>query len=216
MAKDKQSIGDLIDELQFEINSSVGQVGIPDIITFVESEEWLGLPFHPTNPINLFPAQKLMLKAFYRGSIGNENLQLTELELRMLDDLGLVDDYHGNVLDKYNNGEIFRELILVWGRRSGKDFITSIIALYEAMKLLECPGGDPYAMYGLSSATPINILTVANSKSQSNIAFSEIREKLLQSPYFADKYIPDGISAGAVYLLTPKDKEDNKGFKENG
>lgn len=216
MAKDKQSIGDLIDELQFEINSSVGQVGIPDIITFVESEEWLGLPFHPTNPINLFPAQKLMLKAFYRGSIGNENLQLTELELRMLDDLGLVDDYHGNVLDKYNNGEIFRELILVWGRRSGKDFITSIIALYEAMKLLECPGGDPYAMYGLSSATPINILTVANSKSQSNIAFSEIREKLLISPYFQDKYLSEGISQGSIYLLTPKDKEDNKAFKEKG
>ena len=99
---------------------------------------------------------------------------------------------------------------------SGKDFIVSIIALYEAMKLLECEGGDPYAMYGLSSATPINILTVANSKAQSSIAFSEIREKLLYSPYFKDKYTKEGISAGSVYLLTPQDKKDNKEFKAKG
>ncbi|HUS49280.1 MAG TPA: LAGLIDADG family homing endonuclease [Candidatus Paceibacterota bacterium] len=99
---------------------------------------------------------------------------------------------------------------------SGKDFVVSIIALYEAMKLLECEGGDPYAMYGLSSATPINILTVANAKSQANIAFSEIREKLLYSEYFKDKYIKEGISAGSIYLLTPQDKKDNKGFREKG
>jgi hypothetical protein len=99
---------------------------------------------------------------------------------------------------------------------SGKDFIVSIIALYEAMKLLECPGGDPYSMYELSSATSINILTVANSKPQSNIAFSEIREKIFNSPYFQDKYLKEGISSGAIYLLTPKDKEDNKVFKEKG
>jgi len=216
MAKEKkQSVADLIEDLQYEINSQCAQVEIPDIITFVESEEWLGLP-HQTNKIDLFPMQKIMLKAFYRGSKGNENLQLTQLELNLLEIQGLNGDEKGNVIDKYENGELFRELVLVWGRRSGKDFIVSIIALYEAMKLLECEGGDPYAMYGLSSATPINILTVANSKPQANIAFSEIREKLFTSAYFADKYLSDGISAGAIYLLTPKDKEDNKKFKEKG
>ena len=99
---------------------------------------------------------------------------------------------------------------------SGKDFVVSIIALYEAMKLLECEGGDPYALYGLSSATPINILTVANAKAQANIAFSEIREKLLYSEYFKDKYIKEGISTGSIYLLTPQDKIDNKNFREKG
>ena len=215
MAK-KQTIVDLIEDLQFEINSQCSHVEIPDIITFVESEEWLGLPCHPTNKIDLFPMQKIMLKAFYRGSKGNENLQLTDVEINMLNEMGLNNDNQGNVIDKYENGDIFRELVLVWGRRSGKDFVVSIIALYEAMKLLECPGGDPYAMYGLSSATPINILTVANSKPQANLAFQEIREKLFRSSYFQDKYLPDGISTGSIYLLTPKDKEDNKSFKEKG
>ena len=214
--KTKQSVADLIDELQMEIDSNEGPVQIPDIITFVESPDWLGLPHHDTNPINLFDMQRIMLKCFYRGSIGNEDLELTEREVEILENLGLNSDENGHVLDKYDNGELFRELVLVWGRRSGKDFIVSIIALYEAMKLLECPGGDPYAMYGLSSATTINILTVANAKSQANIAFAEIREKMFNSPYFQDKYTKDGISAGAIYLLTPKDKEDNKGFKEKG
>jgi len=215
MAKNKQLVGDLIDDLQLEIDFKK-EVEIPDIVTFVEAEEWLGLPVHPSNPINLFPMQKIMLKAFYRGTVGNEDLELTDLELEMLKDLGLDNDDNGNVLDKYHGDSLFRELVLVWGRRSGKDFIVSIIALYEAMKLLECPGGDPYAMYELSSANTINILTVANSKSQANIAFLEIREKLFHSEYFKDKYVKDGIGAGAIYLLTPKDKEDNKEFKAKG
>ena len=215
MGKEKKSVGDLIDEIQGCIKEHE-EVEIPDIITFVEGEEWLALKQRENNPIDLFPMQKIMLKAFYRGSLGNENLELSEHELQILEDTNLNCDDKGNVLEKYYNKELFRELVLVWGRRSGKDFIVSIIALYEAMKLLECEGGDPYAMYGLSAATPINILTVANSKAQANIAFSEIREKVLYSDYFRDKYSKEGISAGSIYLLTPQDKIDNKNFKEKG
>ncbi len=211
----KQSIGDLIDDIQSDIIMDI-EKEVPDIITFVESKEWLGLPFHPTNPLNLFPMQKIMLKVFYRGTIGNEDLKLTELEINLIEEAGLNDDDRGNFLDKYENQELFRELVLVWGRRSGKDFIVSIIALYEAMKLLECEGGDPYSMYELSSANTINILTIANSKGQANLAFSEIREKIFYSQYFKDKYLKDGISAGAIYLLTPQDKINNKDFKEKG
>lgn len=215
MAKKNQLVADLIDDLQIDINIQHEKI-IPDIITFVEGEEWLGLSSYTSNPIYLFPMQKIMLKAFYRGTLGNEDLKLTEEELNILEETGLNDNNNGNVIDKYNNGVLFRELVLVWGRRSGKDFVVSIIALYEAMKLLECPGGDPYAMYELSSANTINILTVANSKPQANIAFSEIREKLFHSEYFKDKYLRDSVSAGAIYLLTPKDKQDNKSFKEQG
>ena len=216
MAKEKkQFMGDLIEEIQLSIEENIKRE-IPDIITFVESEEWLGLKQRENNPIDLFPMQKVMLKTFYRGSLGNENLKLTDIELELLKENNLDGDDRGNVLEKYYSGDLFRELVLVWGRRSGKDFSVAIIALYEAMKLLECEGGDPYAMYGLSSAAPINILTVANAKGQANIAFSEIREKLLYSPYFKDKYIKEGISAGSIYLLTPQDKIDNKKFKEQG
>lgn len=216
MAKNKKVVGDLIDDITNDINLTSTKISIPDIITFCESPEWLGLPSHPTNPITLFPVQKIILKAFYRGSEGNENLELTEEEITRCQNLGLTNDDKGDVIGKYNSGEIFKELVLVWGRRSGKDFISSIIALYEAMKLLECQGGDPYATYGISSANPINILTVANAKVQAHIAFSEIKDKLLYSPYFKDKYVKDGITSNSIYLLTPKDKQENKAFKEAG
>ena len=216
MAKTKINIGDLIDDFTNDMSVDAVQKPIPDIMTFVNNKEWLGLPTHPTNPIKLFNMQRIMLKTFYRGSLGNENLMLTEDEIKMCEDLGLKDDSRGDVIGKYNSGELFRELVLVWGRRSGKDFIVSIIALYEAMKLLECPGGDPYAMYELSSATPINILTVANAKPQAKIAFDEIKEKLLYSEYFRDKFVKDGMTTSSIYLLTPQDKRDNKEFREKG
>jgi len=216
MAKEKkQSIGDLIEEIQLDLVDNTKKE-IPDIITFVESKEWLGIPFHPSNPLNLFSMQKIMLKVFYRGTIGNEDIELTEAEIELIEETGLNEDDRGNFLDKYNNKELFRELVLVWGRRSGKDFIVSIIALYEAMKLLECDGGDPYSMYELSSANTINILTIANAKGQAVIAFNEIKEKLFYSEYFKDKYVKDGITGGAIYLLSPQDKIDNKSFKERG
>jgi hypothetical protein len=178
---------------------------IPDIITFCESEEWLGLPFHPTNPIMPYPVQKIMLKAFYRGTIGNENIELTPEEIKKCEELGLNDDDRGDVLGKYEAGELFTELVLVWGRRAGKDFCVAIIALYEAMKLLESPGGDPYSIYELSSANTINILTIANAKDQAKLAFEEIKSKLLYSKYFEDKYSKDGFTGESIFLLTPKD-----------
>ncbi len=216
--KSKLNVGDLIDDITNDIDiiGISSKSKIPDIITFVESKEWLGLPTHPTNPIILYPMQRIMLKTFYRGSLGNENLVLTNDEIMLCQEYGLDNDDKGNVLEKYDTEILFRELVLVWGRRSGKDFVVSIIALYEAMKLLECPGGDPYAMYELSSATPINILTVANAKIQAKIAFDEIKEKLLYSDYFRDKFVKDGITSSSIYLLTPQDKKNNKEFKEKG
>lgn len=214
--KNNGTVGDLIDELKVNLGTTTSTGKIPDIITFVEDREWLGLPYHPSNPIDLYIAQRVMLKAFYRGTPGNEELTLTQEEMEWCERLGLNDPDRGAFIDKYNSDDNFRELVLVWGRRSGKDFICSIIATYEAMKLLECPGGDPYKMYEISSANTINILTVANSSSQANIAFSEIRERIMNSPYFSDKFTKDGISAGAIYLLTPKDKEDNVEYKRKG
>jgi hypothetical protein len=182
----------------------------------VEGEEWLGLAHHSSNPITLFPMQKVMLKVFYRGSLGNENIELTEVEIKLLNELGLDNDENGNVVKKYYNDSLFGELVLVWGRRGGKDFISGIIALYEAMKLLECEGGNPYAVYEISSANTINVLTVANAKKQAQIAFSEIRDKIFNSEYFKDKYKKEGISAESIYLLTPQDKKDNIEFKKQG
>jgi len=186
---------------------------LPNIIEFVEGEKWLGFPYY-TNPIHLYPMQKILLKCFYRGSPGNEDLELTEEEKKLIKDQGLTDIENGNLLEKWDNDETFRELVLVWGRRSGKDFIVSIMALYEAMRLLETPGGNPYATYNLGQAAPITILTIANAMQQAKILFREMKEKIQMSPYFEDKV--GKITDDRIYLLTPHDKEGNKKQAERG
>ena len=40
----------------------------------------MGLPHYDPTPVNLYPLQKIVLKIFYRGSIGNEDLKLTKEE----------------------------------------------------------------------------------------------------------------------------------------
>lgn len=218
--KKKTDIDDIIssmtDELVGDKSDNKKETEIPDIISFIEDDQWLGLSSGPS-PINLYPAQKIALKTFYRGSRGNEDLKLTQEEIEWCKEQGLdnadPDTGRGDILSKYESENLFRELVLVWGRRSGKDFLVSLIALYEAMRLLEIPGGDPYKYYGLAPGAEISILTIAASQAQASIAFREIREKLRYSKYFSDKYVSDGLQSQSIHLLTKKDKEDNKYFK---
>ena len=207
LADTKKDVANILSSMRDGIAQSVERK-IPDIMTFVNDPDWLGLG------LDLYPIQQIALKCFYRGSIGNENLVLSEAELNLLKKLGCNTNERGNVLQKYANDETFKDLVLIWGRRSGKDFVVSIIALYEAMKLLECPGGDPYAMYELGDANTINIITIANSQEQAKLAFAEMRAKLLKSRYFKDKFLPDGFTSNSLYLLTPKDREENIERKE--
>ena len=181
---------------------------IPSIEEFCDLPYYLGLPHRPA-PINLYPIQRLMLKAFYRGTLGNEKLVLTDEEIKLCKECGLDGEKNGDVLGKWNSGALFNELVLVWGRRSGKDFVISIIALYEAMKLIECPGGDPYKIYDLGSAAPFTILTIAGSAQQATILFKEIKDKLLAAPYFTNRFYPEGITQDRIFLLTPQNIKDN-------
>jgi hypothetical protein len=180
---------------------------IPSIIEFCESKHYLALPFP------LYPVQKLVLRAFYRGTIGNtstESITMTPEEIELCEKLGLNGDKNGDIISKWNSEETFRELVLVWGRRSGKDFTISVIALYEALKLLECPGGDPYKIYNIGNANPFTILCIANNKEQTKILYREIWGKFKDSPYFANKYLKDGITNEKISLLTPRNRKDNE------
>lgn len=96
---------------------------------------------------------------------------------------------------------------------SGKDFLTGIMASYEAMRLLEIPGGDPYKYYDLIGGNPIFILTIATSGEQAETLFNEIKSNVQQSQYFRDKI--GHIETDKIWLLTPADKKHNKKARDN-
>ncbi|MAG28504.1 hypothetical protein CMI47_23495, partial [Candidatus Pacearchaeota archaeon] len=68
----------------------------------------------------------------------------------------------------------------------------------------------------LGPGAPFTILTVANSSTQAQILFREIKDKMLRSPYFADKLSSDKMNQDSINLLTPADKKQNEEFKKRG
>lgn len=223
MAKKNQTLKSLLEDTITKINSNsnnaVSVNNIPNIIEFCESPKYLNLR---GKGVELYPVQKLILRSFYRGSIGNtskECMEMTDEEIEICKRLKLDNDLNGNIIKKwqnYNPKQDTVELVLVLGRRSGKDFIGSIIALYEVMKLIESPSGDPYREYNLDSSTPIVLLTIATSADQATTAYREIYGKVMTSPYFKDKIVKEGIGVTQINFLTYKDKESNKKAREEG
>jgi hypothetical protein len=208
-----RQLGDLRKVIESTSTSSDVHRKIPSIEEFMDSEDYLALPLRTPQPVKLFPMQRIALKAFYRGTEGNENLVLTKEELQLCRDMGLDDEDNGDFISKYESGNLFTEMVLVWGRRSGKDFCVAIIALYEALKLLEAPSGDPHALYGLGGGAPFNILTIANSASQAQVLFNEIKDKILPSKYFQTKMSNESITSDSIHLLTPADMKKNMEMK---
>ncbi len=140
MAKKKQEkttdFSNLIKDIKKSINiDQDSKPNIPSIIDFIYKKEWLGFA-HYDNPLKLFPMQEIMLKTFYRGSPGNENLELTEEEIKLIKSLGFVNEDNGDILSKWDSQEIFRELVLVWGRR----------CLSEDTKIVNAQDGNTYRL----------------------------------------------------------------------
>jgi hypothetical protein len=213
MSKNKQPgiLSSLIDEvLQGQQET---ERKIVDIITFCEDPRYLN--FGGQNPpIELWPMQKIVLKMFYRGTKGNEHVELNEDELDILRNIAKNEDldYEAQnggfqqVIDKYYRRAPLRTLQLVMGRRSSKTFMVSIIAVYEAYKLLEM--GNPQKYYKLPPNKPIAIINVAVSETQAyDPLFIEILSRVTNSQYFADKISPSS-KKGELFLLTDADKEE--------
>lgn len=220
------AIDQIIDEAEIEASQ---EDKVVDIITFCEDERYLNL-VRQTPPLKLWPMQRIVLKMFYRGTRGNEHLQLDEEELRILKDIAEneVLDYDekqggfNQVIDKYHRGYHHNTLLLVMGRRSSKTLMVSIIAAYEAYKLLETPGGDPHKFFSdmgldVGPDKPLTILNVAVSETQAyDPLFIEIESRLTRSAYFKDKINSKVSKNGRIYLLTEADKRENARRRENG
>lgn len=218
MARKPDRIESLIDGVLSTASQAVGEKRkLVDIITFCEDPAFLN--FLGQDPaIVLWPMQRIVLKLFYRGSEGNEHIELTDDEIAVLKDIAAHEqlDYDedvgfGNVLDKYKRRDIeFTHLLLIMGRRSSKTMIVSIMAAYEAYKLCEAPDGNPQKKFGIAADKPIHIINVAVSEAQAlDPLFAEIEARISRAPYFIDKINNESSIKGKIYLLTDADKRQN-------
>ena len=115
------------------------------------------------------------------------------------------------VKEKCSKRYKFEELVLVLGRRSGKSFLVSAMALYELYRLISM--GHPQARYGLMEFDEVVILNVARNEEQAKKAiFSKIKQTVLASPFFAP-YIGKDTEL-EMRFYTEHDREENVRRKE--
>ena len=103
-----QVVRDLKVSSQLEPKTEIVQSAeIVDIITFCDDPRFLNLP---NNGLNLWLPQRIMLKCFYIGSIGNEKLELTQEDWDWL---------YANEKDEELDGEVYQknisDVIIVFG-----------------------------------------------------------------------------------------------------
>jgi len=212
----KDNFGRMLDLLISEAKASLSDRKVVDIIEFCESEKHLNL-LGQDPPLQLWPMQRIVLKMFYRGTRGNEHLKLTGPEEDLLKEIAKSEEFDYDealgfeqVIDKYKRGILFTHLLMVMGRRSSKTTLVSIIAVYEAYKLLETPEGNPQKYYKMAPDKSIYILNVATNEQQALYPlFAEIESRISRSPYFQDKVNHDHSRKGKLYLLTDNDKREN-------
>jgi len=198
---------------------------IVDIITFCEHVDYLNLP---GNNFFMFHSQKIILKTFYMGSRGNEDLKLSKEDWEWFldnEEDETLDEicYHRNlkeVIEKLLRKEKeevfvpFKELHLCLGRRGTKTVLASIISAYEVYKLLKIGGGDPHKFYNLPADDEIAIINVALSQPQAGKLFNEISSRLRNSNFFMNRVAKGTTSE--IRLYTDADLKKAKILKAQG
>ena len=193
--------------------------GIVDIITFCDSPQYLDLL---GSNFNLWLCQRIILKIFYMGTRGNENLKLTKEDWEWLYVNNKDEERDGAVYEKNINEVIekilrkekenftFNELHLCIGRRGSKTILSSIVSAYEAYKLLIIGNGNPHKFYGLPEDEDIAIINVALSQNQAGRMFSQIQARLRNSKFFQGRIAKE--TAAEIRLYTDTDlKKKNEG-----
>jgi hypothetical protein len=183
---------------------------IADIIEFVESSWGLGQ--------RLFPVQKIVLKAHYgipldpntkfeikdwKGKNGKVYSEPEYLEMLYLEGRSNI--------RTITPGKQLRQLVLVFGRRSGKTEISAFIAAYETYKLLLRV--DPQNYYGITPGAIINLTAIATNKEQAFIFYGKASAYFKQCPFFAP-YTANNTQTYSRFQ-TPKDIERYGSYSDN-
>jgi hypothetical protein len=177
-----------------------------------------------------YPAQEIVLKFLYAGTRFNEGLTITEEDIAIIESWEIPNDWllHGDKskikileenrkkFEKDPMNSFFREVVLVFGRRAGKSFLSSLIAVYEAYKLIMLK--DPHAFYGDEKRKLGGELWIINTaiseKQAKSIVFSQIKSFIYDCPAFFDRI--GHVTEDMIYLLTDVDKKRNERIKNSG
>jgi len=220
------SINPLLDAInKIQKVTSKKKTEMVDIMIFCDDPQYLDLP---GNNFFLHMSQRIILKTFYMGSRGNENLKLSKEEWEWFYDNEedeTIEDitYERNLKavmakllrkEKEDIFKSFKELHLVLGRRGTKTVLASLISAYEVYKLIVIGDGNPHKFYNLPFDDEIAIINVALSQPQAGKLFNEISSRLRNSPFF-DNRIAKGTTS-EIRLYTDQDIEKGKELKEKG
>jgi len=193
---------------------------ILDIISFSE------------NLLNVYPypAQEIILKFLYAGTKFNEHLNITEDDLKVIESWEIPNTWltHGenskiNILKKNKENfhkdprnSFFRDIVLIIGRRAGKSFLSALIAVYEAYKLICLK--DPHAYYSDGKRKFTGDIWIVNTavteKQAKTIIFSYIKDFIHECPIFEGKIGHE--TDDMIYLLTDTDIKNNEKTKNMG
>lgn len=134
-----------------------------DVETFVYSKDYLGFPKLSDNQLEIV-------------KIGSQIYKEHTL-------IRLFDEVEGRRKWRQNK----KELIMMLGKGSGKDALSTIICAYVVYQLLCLK--DPAEYYGKPSGDAIDIINVAiNADQASNVFFKGFKTRVQKCPWFAGKY----------------------------
>jgi len=155
---DQINPSDFFQDLALTLKSerSIGKV--KNIVEFIDNEldqeKW---------GVKLCREQVLPLKVFY-------DIELEQEDRDILEQWKLDGKTTWEPLDNVN----YQGLVIEGGRRSGKSTVSSLVIAYEFYKLVM--EGSPQAKYGISRNSPISILAIATTATQTErTIFKQVR-----------------------------------------
>ena len=178
-----------------------------------------------------YPTQEIILKFVYGGTRYNDDLNIEDKDIDIIKSWSLPNPW---LLDTKNckykklqeniknfkkdpKNNFFRDVVMILGRRSGKSFLSSLIAVYEAYKLIMMR--DPKKHYvdkdGRELKGEIWIVNTAITEKQAKtIVFNNIKKMIYDCPMFYGRIGKE--TEDMMYILTDADIEKNKKIKESG
>jgi len=188
----------------------IPQLGKMDIIEFVESAWGLG--------VKLFPVQRVVLKAHY-GIPLDDTLKFEITDWRRENKRYftektyleyLFDTGRSNIREVVPGKEL-RNMVLAFGRRSGKTSISACIVAYEVYRLIHTY--NPQKYYGVVPTNPINLISIATSKDQAGHLFQEASGHFAKCGFFKRYMARDTMTA--IWFQSPAEIEKYGMYSDN-